>query len=234
MACFHSSGVLHTNSNTEDMAATLKSENDCVARGSKAVFAASRAAVRVKSERPALHRPRCLTNSGLEFHLAAHVPRSSCTSPRRHGRLTHQPEDALYGGSGPDLPCYPVCHFQPLNQIITGIVVSLNMSCVLGRIEAKLTNILSFCIVFFAFFALRRLVNDHEFGDCQCFLAHCTTPHCVHLLQCFKFWYWSNPFVGSSLFGDVFISFCPFEIEPFLTLTSNNKWFPLLICQNFD
>ena len=29
---------------------------------------------------------------------------NSCTSPRRHGRITHQPEDA---GSGPDLSCYP-------------------------------------------------------------------------------------------------------------------------------
>ena len=28
-----------------------------------------------------------------EFLLAAHVPMSSCTAPRRHGRITHQPED---------------------------------------------------------------------------------------------------------------------------------------------
>ena len=58
-------------------------------------------------ETPGLHRPRCLTHSGHEFLLAAYVPMNSCTSPRRHGRITHQPQDAPYGGFGPDLPCYP-------------------------------------------------------------------------------------------------------------------------------
>ena len=38
--------------------------------------------------------PRCLTQSGLEFLLATYVPVDSCTSSRRHGRITHQPEDA--------------------------------------------------------------------------------------------------------------------------------------------
>ena len=32
---------------------------------------------------------------------------NSCTSQRRHGRITHQPDDAPYGGFVPDLPCYP-------------------------------------------------------------------------------------------------------------------------------
>ena len=35
------------------------------------------------------------------------MPGNSCTAPRRHGSITHQPEDAPYGGFGPDLPCYP-------------------------------------------------------------------------------------------------------------------------------
>ena len=44
---------------------------------------------------------------GLEFPLAAHVPGNSCTAPRRHGRITHQPEDGPHGGFGPDMPCNP-------------------------------------------------------------------------------------------------------------------------------
>ena len=36
------------------------------------------------------HRPRA-TCSGLAFLLATNVPVSSCTVPRRHGRMTHQP-----------------------------------------------------------------------------------------------------------------------------------------------
>ena len=43
-----------------------------------------------QSKRLSLRRPRCLIHSGHEFLLAAHVPRDSCTSPRRHGGITHQ------------------------------------------------------------------------------------------------------------------------------------------------
>ena len=50
---------------------------------------------------------RLLIHSGLEFLLAAYVVGDSWTSPRRHGRLTHQPEDVPYGWFGGDLPCYP-------------------------------------------------------------------------------------------------------------------------------
>ena len=53
---------------------------------------------------PGLQRPRCLRHSGPEFLLAASVPEDSCTSPRRHGSITHQPQDAAYGGFGPVLP----------------------------------------------------------------------------------------------------------------------------------
>ena len=42
-----------------------------------------------------------------EFLLAAQVPVNPCPAPRRHGRITHQPEDVPHGGFGPDLPCYP-------------------------------------------------------------------------------------------------------------------------------
>ena len=41
-----------------------------------------------------------------QFLLAAYVPMNSCTAPRRHGKITHQPEDVPYG-CGPDLPCHP-------------------------------------------------------------------------------------------------------------------------------
>ena len=51
--------------------------------------------------------PQSNSYSGLEFHLAACVPVNSCTAPRRHGRITHQPEDAPYGGFGSSLPCCP-------------------------------------------------------------------------------------------------------------------------------
>ena len=36
-----------------------------------------------------------------EFLLAAHAPRDSCTSSRRHGKITHHPEDVLYGAARP-------------------------------------------------------------------------------------------------------------------------------------
>ena len=42
-----------------------------------------------------------------EFLLATHVPANSCTSQKRHGRITHQPEDVPYGGLDPDLSCNP-------------------------------------------------------------------------------------------------------------------------------
>ena len=42
-----------------------------------------------------------------EFLLTSEVPTNSCTAPRVHGRITHQPEDDQYGGFGPDLQCYP-------------------------------------------------------------------------------------------------------------------------------
>ena len=32
---------------------------------------------------------------------------NSCTAPRRHGRITHQPEGLANGGFGPDLSCDP-------------------------------------------------------------------------------------------------------------------------------
>ena len=51
--------------------------------------------------------PAAFSCSGPEFHLAANVPVNSCTVPRRHGSIHHPPEDILYGGIGPDLPCYP-------------------------------------------------------------------------------------------------------------------------------
>ena len=57
--------------------------------------------------KPSLQWPRCLIHSGLEFLLAAYAPGDSCTFPRRHGQITHHPEDAPYGGFGPDLPCCP-------------------------------------------------------------------------------------------------------------------------------
>ena len=59
-----------------------------------------------RARNPGLHRPRCLRHSGL-FFLAAQVPVNSNTVPRRHGRITHQPDDAPYGGRGPDLPSNP-------------------------------------------------------------------------------------------------------------------------------
>ena len=54
-----------------------------------------------------LHRPRCLIHSGLEFLLALHVTVNSCTTPRHHGRIAHQPGDVPYGGFGTDVLCYP-------------------------------------------------------------------------------------------------------------------------------
>ena len=42
-----------------------------------------------------------------EFLMAACVPMNSCTAPRRHERISHQPEDASCGRCGPDRPCCP-------------------------------------------------------------------------------------------------------------------------------
>ena len=39
--------------------------------------------------------------------LAACVPSNARTIPRRHPRINRQPEDAHYGGFGPELPCCP-------------------------------------------------------------------------------------------------------------------------------
>ena len=71
------------------------------------------AGVRVTSSCPTpgargsgLHRP-CASCPGLELLLVAHVPVSSCTVPRRHGRTNHEPEDVPQGGFGQDLPHYP-------------------------------------------------------------------------------------------------------------------------------
>ena len=55
---------------------------------------------------PGLHRP-CASCPGLELLLVAHVPVSSCTVLRRHGRINHEPEDVPQGGFGQDLPHYP-------------------------------------------------------------------------------------------------------------------------------
>ena len=50
---------------------------------------------------------RGVSHSGPEFLLAPFVPEVSCTSPRRHGKITHTPEEAPKGGFGPHLPYYP-------------------------------------------------------------------------------------------------------------------------------
>ena len=44
------------------------------------------------------------------------MPVNSCTALRRHGRITHQPEDVLDGGFGPELPCCP-----PLSTLHRGL-----------------------------------------------------------------------------------------------------------------
>ena len=36
-----------------------------------------------------------------EFLVTAHVPVNSCTAPRRHGRITHLPEEVPHGGFWP-------------------------------------------------------------------------------------------------------------------------------------
>ena len=69
------------------------------------VFAASRTGLLVASSSwstprakdPGLHPPRYLIHSWHEALLAAHVPANSYTSPRRHRRITHQPEDVQNG-----------------------------------------------------------------------------------------------------------------------------------------
>ena len=68
-------------------------------------FAASRTGVRLRPASTAFSCPE------TEFLLAASKPVNSCTVPRRHGRMTHQPQDVPYGGCGPDLPCHsPLSH----------------------------------------------------------------------------------------------------------------------------
>ena len=54
-----------------------------------------------QSNRPGLHRPRCLIHSGLEFLLAAHVPRDPCTyeTSWKDNQLTRR----RTGRFGPDL-----------------------------------------------------------------------------------------------------------------------------------
>ena len=54
-----------------------------------------------------LHRPasHALT---LEFLLAASVPVNSCTSPRRHGKITHEPEASCTEGFAQT--CRPILH----------------------------------------------------------------------------------------------------------------------------
>ena len=54
----------------------------------------------------AVVRPPEQETQGLK-PWAADVPVSSRRVPRRHGRITQQPEDVPHGGFGPDLPCYP-------------------------------------------------------------------------------------------------------------------------------
>ena len=44
-----------------------------------------------QSSDPQSKRPKP-ASAGLQFLLTAYVPVSSCTVPRRHGRITHQPE----------------------------------------------------------------------------------------------------------------------------------------------
>ena len=48
-----------------------------------------------QSKRPSMHRPPFSCPEPKLF-LAANVPMNSCTVPRRHGRKTHQPENAPY------------------------------------------------------------------------------------------------------------------------------------------
>ena len=70
------------------------------------VFSVGWAVVRPQGKRPGLLRPRCLI-------AWAWIPpdniyaSDSCISPRRHGRITHQPQDVPFGGFGLDLPCKP-------------------------------------------------------------------------------------------------------------------------------
>ena len=52
-----------------------------------------------KRPRPA---PAAFSCPERELMLAAHVPVNSCTAPRRHGRVTHQPDEVPYGGFGPE------------------------------------------------------------------------------------------------------------------------------------
>ena len=54
----------------------------------------------------AVVRPPEQETQGLK-PWAADVPVSSRRVPRRHGRITQQPEDVPHGGFGPDLQCYP-------------------------------------------------------------------------------------------------------------------------------
>ena len=64
-----------------------------------------------RSSTPQCKRPRsasaAFSSTGPEFTFAAHVSVDSCRTPKRHGRITHQPGNVQYGGFCPDLPCYP-------------------------------------------------------------------------------------------------------------------------------
>ena len=66
-------------------------------------------------------------------------------------------------------PLVLTCHGKPLKRIITCAVVSFNVFVVCAdnscRITSHVQERLSFCIVFFALFALRYFVDDYELGD---------------------------------------------------------------------
>ena len=77
-----------------------------------------------------------------EFLLAASVPVSSCTVPRRHGRTTHQPESAPYGGSGPDLPCHRrLSHGSSRTEELGGSELTTSGSATLFESEAALRDL---------------------------------------------------------------------------------------------
>ena len=99
-----------------------------------------------------------------EFLLAAHVPVNSCAAPRRHGRITHQPEDVWYGGwFGPDLPCYPPLSHKSLRFEVGGCSSGLLMD---GQRNRFLT------------LALLVLVKKHWRAPAsQCGGNHCGAYH---------------------------------------------------------
>ena len=61
---------------------------------------------------------------------------------------------------------------------------------------------LSFCIVFFALFALRRLVDDYELGDVSDSLCTAQNPLCVHPLPYLSF---DTEAVFQALFCEVLV-----------------------------